>query len=265
MNETDAIIKETRQTFGKWWIISGILLAFVLVLLAIAIQYVPNYRAIKQIRAMGGYVETEPGFLSSFLPEGLQRAFNESLFGSAVGEITIIVLSGPTVDDKKVATLKKLVNPNGLALISDKLTDDSLIHLKEMSNLHRLRINSLLVTDDGLLHLKSLPNLTEFAIQGTLITDAGLLHLSELVNLKLLSLEKTKVTNDGLAHLNKMTNLEILLLNDSDISDAGLVHLKKMTKLKHLHLNSTRVTAEGIKELKAALPTCEIDWSPAAP
>ncbi len=241
MNETGAIPKETRQTFGKWWIVSGIIFAFVLILFAIAIPYVQNYRTIKQIRAMGGYVETEPGVLLSFLPEGLQKSFNDGLFGSAVGDITLVMLSGPTVNEEKVAALKKLVNPDGLALDSDKLTDDCLIHLKEMSNLNRLRISSLLITDDGLLHLKSLTNLTELALQDTAITDAGL------------------------AHLDKMTNLRILYFNNTDISDAGLVHLKRMPNLKYLYLKSTRVTAEGIKDLEAALPTCKIDWSSAGP
>ncbi len=265
MNTTGLVDKETRQVFGKWWIISGFVLAFALILAAIALPHVPNYQTIKQIRAMGGYVETEPGALLSFLPERHQKSFNDKLFGSAVGEITVVLLTGPTVDEEKVVVLKKLVNPEGLALDSDKLTDGCLIHLKEMSNLNRLRIDSLLITDDGLVHLKPLRNLTELYVQNTNISDAGLVHLNEFVKLKVLSLNNTKITNDGLAHLDKMMNLKYLYLSDTNISDAGLVHLKGKTNLIYLELNSTRVTAEGIRELEAALPKCAIHWSSAVP
>ncbi len=261
MNATGLVEKETRQVSGKWWIISGIVLAFALILAAIALPYVSNYRTIKQIRAMGGYVETEPGALLSFLPERQQKSLNDGLFGSAVGEITVVMLTGPTVDEEKLVILKRLVNPECLLIDSDKLTDGCLIHLKEMSNINRLRINSLLITDDGLVYLKPLPNLTELSLQNTNISDAGLLHLNELVKLKVLSLSNTKVTNDGLAHLDKMMNLKYLYLNDTNISDTGLIHLKGRTNLIYLELNSTRVTDEGIRELEAALPKCEIQWS----
>ena len=264
-NETEITPSRHRDASGKWKLTAGIALAVMLILVGLAMPFVQNVLRVNWIRDKGGYVKTLPAEAIRFLPETLQQVLNTGYLGLATGEVTAVLLSGPTVADEDVARLVSCVNPEFLAIGSDQLTNDCLRHLRKISNLKALRLNSVLFTDDGLHHLESLPGLTILSLKDNNVTDAGLKHLDKLRKLKTLSLDNTKVTDAGLVHLAKMPNLEMLTLNKTAVSDAGLNHLKGMTRLKYLELDGTRVTAEGAKSLKDALPKCRIHWLTIAP
>ncbi len=264
-NETEITPSRHRDASGKWKLTAGIALAVMLILVGIAMPFVQNVLRVNWIRDKGGYVKTLPAEAIRFLPETLQQVLNTGYLGLATGEVTAVLLSGPTVADEDVARLTSCVNPEFLAIESDQLTDDCLRHLRGISNLKGLRIDSVQFTDNGLHHLESLPGLTILSLKDNNVTDAGLKHLDKLRKLKTLSLDNTKVTDAGLVHLAKMPNLEMLTLNKTAVSDAGLNHLKGMTRLKYLELDGTRVTAEGAKSLKDALPKCRIHWLTIAP
>ena len=93
----------------------------------------------------------------------------------------------------------------------------------------------------------------------TEIGDSGTEHLT---NQKSLYLSGTKVTNAGLVRLKGLTKLRWLDLSRTEVTDDGLVSLKGLTMLQLLFLEDTKVTAAGVKKLKAALPKCDISWTP---
>jgi hypothetical protein len=49
---------------------------------------------------------------------------------------------------------------------------------------------------------------------------------------------------------------------DTRITDAGLESLNSLKDLHNLHLENTSATAEGVRRLQAALPNCQVDWTP---
>ncbi len=118
------------------------------------------------------------------------------------------------------------------------------------------------VSDADLVYLERFTKLEALGLSNVPVSDAGLSHLKNLPQLKVMSFYDMQITDVGLVHLSELTNLETLYLNNTNITDAGLVHLKGLKKLKVLHLHHSIISYAEVKELEAALPDCNIFWTP---
>ncbi|HSI63058.1 MAG TPA: hypothetical protein VLE43_08060, partial [Candidatus Saccharimonadia bacterium] len=72
-----------------------------------------------------------------------------------------------------------------------------------------------------------------------------------------------KLTEAALAHIAKLKNLESLKFGEVVVTyDGGLQHLTTLKNLKKLELDKLGASEDDINKLKAALPGCEIKWTP---
>ena len=70
----------------------------------------------------------------------------------------------------------------------------------------------------------------------------------------------------ALEHLAKFKNLESLKFGEVVVSyDGGLKHLASLKNHKKLELDKVGASEEDIAKLKAALPGCEVKWTPPSP
>ena len=155
-----------------------------------------------------------------------------------------------SINDAKLAHLKKITNLKWLILSKTQITDVGLVNLEKLPNLEALDLGGTKITDAGLVHLKKLPNLQTLDLGWTQVTNAGLVHLKEFPRLISLNLFGTKITDAGLVHLKKLPNLEDLDLGWTQITDAGLVHLEEFPKLISLNLSGTQITDTGLAHLE---------------
>ena len=72
------------------------------------------------------------------------------------------------------------------------------------------------------------------------------------------------LTDEGMRHVSWLGVVKGVFIYGVPITDAGLRWLKGLKKLKSVRLERTQVTALGVAELQKALPTCEVEWHPAA-
>ncbi len=165
--------------------------------------------------------------------------------------------------DEGVKILGQMPNLVEIAVGHCRTTDEGLEPLARLTKLNVLRffVDSP-IGDAGLKHIASIKNLHQLYLPGSRVTDVGLKHISEAQLLRDLHLPDSGVSDAGLVHLTKMKSLLTVGLANTAVTDAGVEHLAAIKALRLLNLSRTRVTELGLKKLKAAIPTCAIDWSP---
>ncbi len=152
-----------------------------------------------------------------------------------------------------------------LSVTHPRITDAGCEHLARLENLRSLRfLEGVAISDVGVNHLAARKQLVTLDISKSFVTDIGLEHLAQMKSLRLLALSGTLVTDAGLKHVAQLKDLTELYLQDTLVSDAEIEQLTTLKSLSLLNLKSTRVTEAGFQKLKAALPKCNIMWSPRA-
>jgi hypothetical protein len=142
-------------------------------------------------------------------------------------------------------------------LTGSSITDAGLDSLKSMSKLEELDLANTAVTDAGLVKLQGLTQLRRLRLLDTKITDDGIENLKALKNLEDLDLGNTQgnsqIGDAGLAKLKGLDNLQILNLSGTQVTDDGLKSLKDLPKLRQVQTARTAVTEAGEKDLEAEL------------
>lgn len=138
-----------------------------------------------------------------------------------------------------------------------------LSRLGQTSYMQYLTLRGAGVTDDALATAGGFNRLRHAVFSQARISDAGLAHLAGLPWLEVLVLRDTPVTGEGLAPLAACPTLRILDLSGTQIGDEQSAVLQQLPRLCRVDLTGTRMTAGGIEQLRAALPQCDIQWSPA--
>ncbi len=203
-------MSETRPSkadrfLRRWPKIVGVLLLLVATIGSYSVFQ--KHRFIQRIEALGGRIETNPGWIRKNIPY-VQRVrpkwpnYYDPL-RSLESIQSVALFSSPDFAERDWVALSRLNRLESLAFIGMKLTDANLVHLQNLSNLKTLTI-----------------------MGNTEITDAGLVHLSELSQLEDLHLERTKLTDEGLIHLEEIKTLKRLFLIDDSISNKGLRRLQ---------------------------------------
>ena len=184
---------------------------------------------------------------------------------------------------EQVYNLRKLSLQLYTPTYYQQINDQTLVHLRIMKNLEEVLLPRQ-IGDGGVAYLSGLTKLQNINMPDSRITDQGLKSLAGLVELRTLVLHVDTITNDGLVNLKRLTKLEILGINNAKLTDAGMIYLKdlksirklflarteitdkaidflvKFDKLDRLNIQGTRITSNGYNILKAALPSCEINF-----
>ena len=119
------------------------------------------------------------------------------------------------------------------------------------------------IGDAGLAHLATLVELRLLHASYAKVTDAGVAPLANLKKLYQLQLSGATIGDGALATFGQMPQLRQLWISNTRVTDAGLQELAELTDLESLTLLNTRTTQAGIDSLRAKLPKCKIEWSPA--
>jgi len=184
MNVTEIEQKQTSRS--RWTWTSGFL-AFVILLGAIAMPFVQNYRAIMHFKRLPSAVciTESKSFFASFLAS-LQKA-RETYFRKRFSDapllpfetVTYLEANEATIRDRDLSYLRGFKDLENLDLNNTQITNAGLIHLKELPKLRVLRLRKTVVDHEGLVQLKELSNLHEIWISSTHMTKAGLGQIKE--------------------------------------------------------------------------------------
>ncbi len=260
MNETTTT-EQQHPASRKRWIWYGVLLMIPLVLLAMVMPFVMNYRTIQHLNSLGDVdrygsidpawvpVHTEPGWLLNRLSTDWQKWLAVKLgdkYYAALQNITWVDLR--LID--KSSNRYNFFHNNKIAVLNPKVTDKELSYLVGLTHLRVLYLDGTNISDAGLRHLKGLHQLEILTLEKTPISDAGLVHIKGLSQLGCLGLENTKVTDAGLIHLKEFNKLSCLDLTGTVVTDAGLAHLAGLSKFTDLDLEETKITDAGMVHLK---------------
>ncbi len=211
------------------------LAAAVLILIAFGLEIgLPIYRqnvAIREIRRLGGMVQTLPAG-----PTWLRKLIGDER-AESFEHVEVVDFRDTKISDGE---LENVLQRIGTGIVALDLAETQ-------------------VTDIGLKAVRRMTTLKYLFLDGTRVTDAGLIHLRGFTSVRKLGLERTHVTDAGVVNLTGFAQLERLGLSSTEVSDAGLAHLKGLTHLKGLGLAGTRVTDAGVAELQKALPDLSIE------
>ena len=166
----------------------------------------------------------------------------------------------PTVTDRDLRPLRRLVSVRRLALSPFSLTDtdvaksevgDGVIDcLSDMRKLEKLDLNGFLITDQGLQRIVQLfPKLRYLYVGGSRVTDAGIECLTELRDLEGLDLGDTAVTGGAMKCLAALPQLRRLNVSMTMVNDEGLGKIACLAQLEDLEIDGTPVTDAGLARL----------------
>jgi serine/threonine protein kinase/Leucine-rich repeat (LRR) protein len=161
---------------------------------------------------------------------------------------------------EQIATLQQL---RLIDVSNTRITDRGAQSLARIKSLKTIWLRSTGITDDGVANLSQL-QLDRIGLQGTRITDGALKRLSMCTSLGVALLEDTAVTDRGVALLAAL-HLRGLRLQGTGITDRSIETLASMKSLTELSLSDPSITNAGCEKLRAALPGCKVEWSPAQP
>ncbi len=184
-----------------------------------------------------------------------------ALGGKARSAVVSVYLEGTEVKDAAVKDVSELKDLQSLNLFKTGISDGALAHLDGMRQLTSLSISGP-IGDEAFAHIGKLTRLRNLYCPSSVVSDAGTAHLKGLIQLESLTLGRSKITNETLPHLANMSQLRNLNLYDTVVSDGGLEHLRGLKNLRFIVLKRTNVTEAGVKRLQAALPECQVSWSP---
>lgn len=227
----------------KWlWILCGAF-SFALIIFAISIPFIQNYRTIKKLQVLGGgpgAVKTESGLFLKLLPPSWEKWLENHLEAEYFLPFENITL---------------------VSMFMSPVKDSDLIHIRGLVKLERLHFDRTEITGSGLIHLRNLVNLKELEILDADLSGDSLIHLKNLKKLHDLDLSGSKITNSSLVHLENLKQLRYLDLTSTQVTDDELVHFRNLKELKGLWLYATKVTPKGVEQLQAELPDCSIGVS----
>jgi hypothetical protein len=112
--------------------------------------------------------------------------------------------------------------------------------------------------DDG----QGFQTVTWAGFSATPMRTAQMPYIVRLKNLRGLCLSGCPVSDESLVHLRQLKRLQTLKLVGTKISDAGLHHLCALKTLRNLNLTGVPISEKGLAALEAALPKCDVIWSP---
>lgn len=229
----------------------------VLIVAAIGLRIgIPIYReqaAIREIKRLGGWVETlqgGPGWLRSILGNDRMARFDN---------VFAVNLAGTPANDETCAHFAGTPKLRLLILDQTQITDAGLARLANLRNIVGLDLGSTQITDAGLANLAGMSDLRALELDCTHVTDAGLSHVGKHSNLIRLNLAQTRVSGDGLVHLKGLSKLESLRLTGTQIGDPSLEHLSPLLPLRELYLNDTKITDAGLVRLSRFKQLARID------
>ena len=185
-------------------------------------------------------------------------------------------LRGTRITDNTLEAVSMIPTLEALDVGYAQLTDAGLDHLTSLTGLREISLGGNKLTDAGLQFLRRMPQVTLLDVSGSQRTDSGLwsLLLGELgidaiaavPALRELYLGGTAVGVSGLRQLAALPALERLSLQGClRIGRESVGVLTTMKGLRRLDVAGTALTAEDVASLRAALPRCEVVWSPSAP
>lgn len=252
------------------FVLSGLVAAVVLLLLALFLPQLPRQRAIRAVEAAGGDV-----YFADSIPYWLYTLCGERI--EYLESATEIHLDGTGVDDRLLSRLRLLNSAQVVWLNGAKISDQGALTLLEFPSITSLDLGDTAVTEAALVpilrchkHLDTIwlegtatgdavlevlggtATLVNLSIDRTKVTDQGLAHLARLPELNDLDLSHTAVGDAGIAHLAACPKLTTLALGFTQVTDAGLEHLARMPELQELVLNGTPIRGPGLKHLAAA-------------
>ena len=157
--------------------------------------------------------------------------------------------------------LAPFVNLESLDMSYWMFGDAAMASLAGMKNLRRLYLRDTSVTDEGLKHIRGLTRLEELDLYGAKVTDRGIASLSDLQQLRKLILLGAPITDESVPTIAGMTHLRELNLYRSHITNSALAKLASLHDLTTVDLRYSRVTSTGVEALRAAVPSCEIEFA----
>jgi len=95
------------------------------------------------------------------------------------GEVDEITLTGDSISDKHLASLRGHRGLRVLSIARTNVTDAGMVYLKDLKSLRRLYLEGTGVTDKGIEHLFGLTELRELDLANTRVTDAGIQRLRQ--------------------------------------------------------------------------------------
>ena len=243
---------------------------------------------IEQIRAAGGFVQTEAPPSTGERIEGLRSgvkwedgglrsgakwedSYTEvGLYGpdmtgdwlrahdnlSALG-ITRLKLSETGITGDELARLIAAHPIHVLELREQDLNDSTVEALAASPKLNTLELRDSPLTDAQFPRLP-LEQLDELLINGTEVTSAGLAPLQRAKVLTFLTLDGRQFDESAAKLVASLPSLQYLELVGTDVTDEDLLQLYGMTKLSAITLIRTSVTDEGVTALETALPECVV-------
>jgi hypothetical protein len=164
---------------------------------------------------------------------------------------TALEFREPSFTDADLKALPNLDKVETLTLVDTAVTDDGCRELRRARALVEIAIISDKVSDNTLAVLAQLSALRSLQIhRGPKIGDEGLRHLSGCIGLRELYLKETAITDRGLLAIHKLPQVWSLILDDTAVSDEGVAALADMQRLGLLSLNRTRVAGHGVAKLR---------------
>ncbi|QIF00877.1 hypothetical protein [Roseimicrobium sp. ORNL1] len=180
-----------------------------------------------------------------------------------------IYFNATIFDDSGFGVLAKCKELESIALDHNFIINGSgAIALKGLPKLKSLRFGGCVkMTSEAAkacAHLTQLESLQFFHMGASDVDVATLLPLvGNLKHFVVASQFNAELSGAALEHLARFKNLESLKFGEVVVTyDDGLKHLAALKNLKKLDLDKVGASEEDINKLKAALPGCEIKWTP---
>jgi predicted negative regulator of RcsB-dependent stress response len=130
--------------------------------------------AIEKLGGSVGYADESDGRVRGAV------AWMGKLFGEDLsGDVSSVILDGPSINDAALAHLRGLAQLRWLSLTNTRITDAGLTHLRGLRELGSLELANTMVSDTGLAHLRGLTKLWYLDLNNTQVSDAGAKELKK--------------------------------------------------------------------------------------
>jgi hypothetical protein len=130
--------------------------------------------AIEKLGGGVGYADESDGRIRGAV------AWMGKLFGEDLsGDVTSVILDGPSINDAALAHLRGLAQLRWLSLTNTRISDAGLTHLRGLRELGSLELANTMVSDTGLAHLRGLTRLWYMDLNNTQVSDAGAKELKK--------------------------------------------------------------------------------------
>lgn len=252
-----------------WW---GLLAAvFCMLVVAIAILGVANYRAsmqaalIARLERCGGSAyyevvrpgETQPEYVSTWQ---LEVGFPGPDFRFEVGKVSGSHTKNISGDFEQIEVLplsaeeteefcrvaEEFPKLRSFMLKTVEFSRDQWEAIPTHPNFEELMIDCPSLADDDLCVIGRLAKLKVLKLTSGVVTDTGMYHLNDVRDLEELALEFPNATDDGFVGLKPQPVLKSLRLDTSGVGDRGVTHMTTSPLLQILVLNETQITDAGL-------------------